>query len=450
MKKILLSVVYLLLMSAIIFAQNDKAPKIIRTVPEFGDFKTDADLKEIIIEFDQDMGPGYSVLNSPYMPSMNGKTTWINGRTVSIPVTLKSNSLYILPLNSQNFSGFKNKNGIALNPDQLVFHTKMNDSKDLNKIAYSELFRYFPDYYSYSVIKGIDWKKEFISQKEVLENSLTNVEFAVKLVSILRKANDVHMWVDADGIRFETSRMKIIPANYGSPKISMSLKGMKYSEGFRVISGTIDEAGYINIKDWNLDLLKCIFKSMANSTMNNIPFSQVMDELLAKPVLIIDVRENSGGNESYAKAFASLFVTDSVAYEKVKYFNEETGSFDKERVKKISPSGKNMKFPGKIYVLSGPSVMSSNESFILMMKQIPGAKVIGMCTYGSSGNPKAAELSNGVKIFIPSWQAYSLDNKLIEGNGIMPDIEIKTSPGDFTKDKDPVFEKVMEIIKAGN
>lgn len=78
-------------------------------------------------------------------------------------------------------------------------------------------------------------------------------------------------------------------------------------------------------------------------------------------------------------------------------------------------------------MLTGPKVMSSNESFILMMKMFPNAKIVGMKTYGSSGNPIPHELSNGVTIYLPSWQAYSLDGKLIEGNGIEPDIKINTT-----------------------
>lgn len=433
-----------------LLAQNEQAPKIIRTVPAFGDFNVDANLKEVLIEFDQDMGTGFSFINSSNNPKSSGKPTWINERTLSYPVSLSSNSFYMLLLNNTKFVGFRNKAGIALNPDQLLFHTKLNDSKASNEIAFSELLKYFPTYYSYSEFKGIDWTREFNSQKDKLENSPTNLEFAVNLVNILKKANDAHMWIEVDGIRFETSRMKIVPNNYGSPMITSSLKDMKFSEAFRVISGTLEDVGYIAVKDWSSDLVNSTFKSMSNSNKGNISFNEVIDELLVKPTLVIDVRENSGGNESFAKAFASFFASDSVAYEKVKYFNEETGKFDKERLKWLPVSERSKKYSGKIYVLSGPSVMSSNESFILMMKQIPNAEVVGMRSYGSSGNPKPVELSNGVKIFIPSWQAFTIDNKLIEGNGINPDIEIKTNPADFTKAKDPLWEKLLEVIKTSN
>ncbi|HAH25965.1 MAG TPA: hypothetical protein DCL77_19765, partial [Prolixibacteraceae bacterium] len=88
----------------------------------------------------------------------------------------------------------------------------------------------------------------------------------------------------------------------------------------------------------------------------------------------------------------------------------------------------------------------SNESFIQMMKQVPNAQVIGMKTYGSSGNPIPHELSNGVVIYLPSWQAYTLEGKLIEGNGVEPDLEMITTKEDF-QNKDGLFEKVMNMIK---
>ena len=67
---------------------------------------------------------------------------------------------------------------------------------------------------------------------------------------------------------------------------------------------------------------------------------------------------------------------------------------------------------------------------------------VGMSTYGSSGNPLPLVLSNKVTVNIPSWQAYTLDEKLIEGKGIKPDVEMITSRNDFLN-TDAVLEKVV-------
>ena len=158
------------------------------------------------------------------------------------------------------------------------------------------------------------------------------------------------------------------------------------------------------------------------------------------------MRENRGGNESYARQFASMFTQDSLPYEMVRFYNDETHEFDKEHIKWLHPNAEGMYYSGNVFVLSSPSVMSSNESFLLMMKQLPNIKLVGMRSYGSTANPKPVILANGVKIYIPSWQAFSLDGELIEGNGIKPDIEISTKQEHFTRDLDPLFQEVLKII----
>jgi len=147
-----------------------------------------------------------------------------------------------------------------------------------------------------------------------------------------------------------------------------------------------------------------------------------------------------------AKEFASCFIKDPLPYELVKNYNKETDKFDIEHIKEIYPNKIGFTYEGNVYVLTGPRGLSSNEGFILMMKQVKKAKVIGMKTYGSSGNPKPYKLSDEITLYLPSWQAYTLDNELIEGHGIEPDIEILNSQADFN-DKDALFNEVIKIIE---
>lgn len=448
MKRTILTFVFTALTCAVMtIAQNRvNSPKIVSTIPTFGDCSVDPELTKIVIKFDQDMSPRYSVPDSKNMPQITGKPVWNDKRSLSIPVKLYPNKLYSLQLNSWKFQGFANIEGIPLNPDDLHFQTKPVSYEALNKKAYIEFKEVFPKQYSYASLKGIDWKTSLEKNRAELENAKTNTEFALKLVKMLRSSEDPHLWVEVEGQRFETGKMKLIESNTGSKQLFSLLQDKKVSNGFMSIAGVIDSVGYISMRDWNTDFNKLTLKSWDNSKNPEIPAGEVLKDLFKYPNLIIDVRENSGGNESYAKKFASYFVKDSIPYEKVKNFNEKTGLFDNEHFKKMYPNEKKLNYSGNIYVLSGPSVMSSNESFILMMKQVPKAKVVGMRTYGSSGNPIPRELSNGVTVYLPSWQAYTLEGKLIEGNGVDPDIEIITSKKDF-ENKDILVEDVLKMIK---
>lgn len=447
MKKLLITLTIAML-CALSFAQNtDKAPKIVSTTPEFADYHVDHEIKEVVIKFDQDMSNGMSVVNTANMPKTNGRSKWVDKRTLVIPVTLYPNKLYSIALNNSRYQNFKSALGVPLNPEILHFKTKPICYKSQNKKAYKELVELFPKKYSYADRNGIDWKKLLKENKSDFVKAKTDTEFFLTLLKLLRKANDPHLWIDLNGQRFSTYNMKIIEKNHNAHKLFMKITEKKVSKGFGSVVGVIDNVGYFSMKSWNKNIDKLQYQKWGNSQNPKISSETVYKELFKHKNIIVDVRGNSGGNESFAKQIASYFVKDSLPYEKVVSYDEKTGKFSKERIKKVHPNKNGVNYTGNIYVLSGSSVMSSNESFILMMKQLPNAKIVGMKTYGSTGNPKPHKLSNGVTIYLPSWQAYTLDGKLIEGNGISPDIEIKTTKEDF-KDEDKLVEKVLDMIKG--
>ena len=86
MKKTILTLIITLIF-IINFAQDQlNAPKIISTIPSFGDCNVDPELNEIIIKFDQDMANTWSFINTPNYPENNGQPKWIDKRTISFPV----------------------------------------------------------------------------------------------------------------------------------------------------------------------------------------------------------------------------------------------------------------------------------------------------------------------------------------------------------------------------
>ncbi len=82
----------------------------------------------------------------------------------------------------------------------------------------------------------------------------------------------------------------------------------------------------------------------------------------------------------------------------------------------------------------------------MMMKQVPGCKLVGENSYGSSGNPKAATLSNGVTVYLPSWKSMTPGGELFEGVGIAPDIEVKMTATDFMS-RDPVLDAALKLLR---
>ena len=157
--------------------------------------------------------------------------------------------------------------------------------------------------------------------------------------------------------------------------------------------------------------------------------------------MIIDVRPNTGGDETLGRVLAARFMDQDVDYALTELGPPKVNSTRYPR--KLLAANAAHRFPGQVRVLIGGGNLSSTEAFIMMMQKAPRAKLIGAKTYGSSGNPKPIALGNGVTVNMPSWRAFSVDGKPLEGNGIEPDLVVEW-PGKVTvKDGDPVIKAAL-------
>ena len=89
------------------------APRVVKTVPENRQKDVDPKLREIRIEFDQDMSrDGFSICGGgPKYPKTIGKPRWIDNRTIVMRVRLEVNHDYELSVNCRNYKNFRNLQG---------------------------------------------------------------------------------------------------------------------------------------------------------------------------------------------------------------------------------------------------------------------------------------------------------------------------------------------------
>jgi hypothetical protein len=103
----------------------ERAPRVIRAVPDNGQRNVDPSVNEIRVTFDQDMATnGYSwVGGGPKYPKTRGKPRWVDSRTCVLPVGLEPNHDYWLSINSQRFKNFQSKQGVPADPYPIEFTT---------------------------------------------------------------------------------------------------------------------------------------------------------------------------------------------------------------------------------------------------------------------------------------------------------------------------------------
>lgn len=420
-------------------------PTVVRAVPDNGDIDVDPKLTEIRIEFDQDMNPGgYSICGSgPGMPQATGEPRWKNRRVFVIPVRLEPGREYTFAVNCPAASNFKNLAGQSAVMYPITFRTSGSavapqgralTAKE-NSRAIEELRKLVDKSYSYRDLREVPWGRVFRQYEARLKKAKTQSAFARLAARLLAHAKDVHIWLTVDGFPFASHQRRFTP-NYNLDLLPRLVPAFTRHNAIVATGRFEDDIGYILISSW---------PAAGDSSLE--PAFAYLAEAKRLRGLIIDVRTNAGGDERTAMSFAGCFVQKPAVYAKHEARSDWSMPSSIKPVSRIvEPATDRPRFRGKAVVLIGPGVMSSCESFVLMMKHGAGALLVGDTTYGSSGNPQPHELSNGVTVGLPSWRDMQPDGALIEGKGIKPDLRLRTKKGDFAE-KDPVLEAALKQLR---
>lgn len=176
----------------------------------------------------------------------------------------------------------------------------------------------------------------------------------------------------------------------------------------------------------------------------------VLDLLLEnKPNLkgiIIDIRNNSGGNEVYGRKIAARCMDKKVIY---RYARVKKGC-DRNKLSdfiplELVPSDKPF-YEGKVVVLTNKRTFSAGEDFALMMKECPNAVVLGDNTWGGfATGPDTKNLSNGWTYRVSKKISYNLNKDPIVV-GVVPDEKLDITPAEIEQNKDAILERAISII----
>jgi hypothetical protein len=421
-------------------------PKVIETVPKNGDPTVDPNLKEMRFVFDQDMATGgYSICGGgPQYPKVTGRPQWINKRTLAVRVTLEADHEYRLSINCPpNATNCRSASGEPAATFPMSFKTAAGSRPAVPKVqntvgstqAVQNLRKAIDEQYSYRDLRKLDWGALFTKYGPAMEGAAGSAAFAQAAAEMLGQAKDMHIWLEVGGKQIPSYK-RDVARNYNHSVLEKAVPGFrKLSEG--VYSGRFEDGiGYILIDSWSSDRTEALEQAYA-----------VIWECSDAPGLIVDVRPNGGGAEPLAQQFAGCFVDKPVVYAKHVYRSAKAASgFDEPHDRILEPNKYRPKYRGKVVVLMGQTNMSSCESFLLMMKQVPGCKLIGSTSYGSSGNPKPTDLGNGVTVYLPSWKDLRPDGTCLEGQGITPDIPITvTLPA--LESTDPVLQAALTLLR---
>jgi C-terminal processing protease CtpA/Prc len=171
--------------------------------------------------------------------------------------------------------------------------------------------------------------------------------------------------------------------------------------------------------------------------------------------LIIDIRQNGGGNSDYADALARALADKpylgsrwrGVDYRATyRSWNRPIG-WVRGTAPTFTPDP-NLHYAKPVVVLVSGRTYSAAEDFLVAYVSSGRGKLVGETSGGSTGNPLLFKLPGGGMAFICAKDDSFGDGRIFEGVGIAPDVTVKPTIADIRQGRDPVLEKAIAIIKA--
>lgn len=150
--------------------------------------------------------------------------------------------------------------------------------------------------------------------------------------------------------------------------------------------------------------------------------------------VILDLRDNGGGDTNYALGYAANFVAEG--YVKIHSFNGEEETMSVQDGKRIGEP---------VVVLVNEETASAAEIITSLLKQYGGATIVGTNTFGKGSFQRNADMGNGTLHYtdgyftVGRWDCW-------HGVGIAPDVEVEMDSSLIGTPEDVQLEKALEIV----
>lgn len=314
-----------------------------------------------------------------------------------------------------------------------------NDSPASQKSStdiFNEVWNDFDRNYPYFTHKKTDWDSVYQHYLPKIDEGMSTKALADIIGEMTMGLRDIHVAFKTSDTYYHYRKRDFYPEN--PPSNATNYLSDVSLDNSVATYGTIANSNFIYLR----------IKTFNGSSGNYTQLASLLDSIVNRDGLIIDIRNNGGGNELNGRTIAGKFVTNETLY---KYTRTRSGpdrdSFTGWNASYFQPN-QPVSYDKEIMLLTNRGVYSSAELFTLMMKTIPNLTLVGDTTGAASANPASRALSNGWSYYVSTWQAAGLDYTLIEDNGLAPEHYVLMDSISIAEGKDLILEKAVELLSG--
>lgn len=306
---------------------------------------------------------------------------------------------------------------------------------------FEALWTILDEHYCFFKEKSVDWNAVHDKYASKVSDEMTSKELFFVCADMLDELKDGHTNLSSS---FNTSYYRKwwsdYPDNYNERLVE------QYYLNFNFLSAAgLDYAilpqnvGYVRYSSF--------VNPIGEGNLDNVLF--YLDPCDA---LIIDIRNNGGGNMTNVETLVRRFITERIL---AGYVSHKTGpghdDFSKPYAYYFDPAEKGRIMWGKpVAVLTSRGTFSAANNFVSIMQYLPNVSIIGSTTGGGSGMPFNSELPNGWGVRFSACSV--LDSKGLStefGIDPTPGCEVDLDPQAAVNGHDTILDFAVDYLTSG-
>ena len=183
-------------------------------------------------------------------------------------------------------------------------------------------------------------------------------------------------------------------------------------------------------------------------------FEARFDEIASAGALILDVRDNGGGNSDVGYRVLACLTDKPFRTSRwrtrdyrptLRAWGRAEGTFGGD-ADEVQPSGQRL-FTKPVVVLIGPHTYSAAEDFVVAFDAMKRGTIVGEPTGGSTGQPLFFKLPGGGTARVCTKRDTYPDGKEFVGVGVQPQVLVRPTVADFRAGRDTVLEAALALLR---
>lgn len=326
----------------------------------------------------------------------------------------------------------------------------MHDAEEL----FEDLWQTFSDRYPFFELRNVDWNKQYQIYRQQVKKSTTEDELFDIFCNLLAPLDDGHIELIAKA-RGNQKKRYFNPES--RPRFWREFTKKERKQLIKTTGKTLVQNGFGRPEETDAWIIH-FCRSGSYGYMRILELEDVSKRKLTAALdkitrefkslkgMIIDIRDNPGGDDSTVLQIVNRFCKDrQVAFHRRTKIGPGDDNYSPLKTWHMKPEGSEQ-FTGPVALLTCDSVFSGGEIFALAMKQLPRVTIIGERTNGIFSYQLEKKLANGWRYCLSYQVYYSADMKCYEGEGVPADIKVLNTKADIEDNCDPLIVRALHEL----